>query len=56
MNKKVIDVMKNELGGNIMIEFVALKPKTQSYLTDDGNNVKKIKETKKCLIKRILFI
>ena len=37
-----------------MIEFVALRPKTYSYLTYDNNNVKKAKETKKSVIKKIL--
>ena len=37
-NKKVIRLMKDELGGKIMIKFVALKPKTYSYLLDDGNS------------------
>ena len=27
--------MKDELGGTIIREFVALRPKTYSYLTDD---------------------
>ena len=45
--------MKDELGGKIMIEFVALRPKTYSSLTDDNNNVNKAKETEKCVIKRI---
>ena len=51
--KKVIGLIKDELGGKIMIEFVALRPKTYSYLMDDGNNDKKAKVAKKCLIKRI---
>ena len=54
MNKKVIGLMNNELGGKITTEFVGLIPKTYSYLTDDDNKVKKAKRTKKCVIKRIL--
>ena len=50
-NKKVIGLMKDELGGKIMTEFVALRPKTYSYLTDDGKENKKAKGTKKCVIK-----
>ena len=53
-NKKVIGLMKDELGGKIMREFVALRPKTYSYLMDDGKNDKKSKGTKKCVIKEIL--
>ena len=33
-NKKVIGLMKDELGGRIITEFVALRPKTYSYITD----------------------
>ena len=54
MNKKVIGLMKDELGGKIITEFVALRPKTYSYLTDDGKNVKKAKGTKKLAIKRMV--
>ena len=46
--------MKYELGGKIMTKFVALRPKTYSYLMDNGNSDKKAKRTKKCVIKRIL--
>ena len=53
-NKKVIGLMKDELGGNIMTEFVALKPKIYSYLTDDCKEDKKAKARKKCVIKRKL--
>ena len=37
-----------------MTEFVALRPKTYSYLTDDCKEDKKAKGTKKCVIKRRL--
>ena len=53
-NKKVIGLMKDELGGKIITEFVALRPKTYSYLTDDYKEDKKAKETKKCVIKRMI--
>ena len=52
--RKVIRQFKAELGGRIMNEFCALKPKTYSYLMDDDGEVKKSKETKKCVIKREL--
>ena len=56
-NKNVLGLMKDELGGKIMTEFVALRPKTYSYLKeDDGKHVtkKKAKGTKKCVIKKCL--
>ena len=45
--KKVIELIKDAIGGKIMTEFVVLRPKAYSYLTDDGNNDKKAKGTKK---------
>ena len=53
-NKKVICLMKDELGEKIITEFVTLMPKTYSYLTDDGKEDKKAKGTKKCVIKKII--
>ena len=51
MNKKVYGFFKNELGGKIMKEFVALRAKTYTYLTDDDGEGKKAKGTKTCVIK-----
>ena len=53
-NKKVIGLMKDKLGGKVITEFVALRPKTYSYLTDDCKEDKKAKRTKKCVIKRMI--
>ena len=50
-NKKVTGLMKDELGGRIITEFIALRPKTCLYLTDDCKEDKKAKGTKKCVIK-----
>ena len=50
-NKKVIGLMKDELGEKIITEFVTLRPRTYSYLTDDCKEDKKAKGTKKCVIK-----
>ena len=41
-------------GGNIITEFVTLKPKRYSFLTDDGKEDKKAKGTKKCVIKKMI--
>ena len=53
-NKKVIGLIKDELGGKVITEFVTLRPKTYSYLTDDCKEDNKAKGTKKCVIKRMI--
>ena len=53
-NKKVIGLMKDELGGKMITEFVTLGPKTYSYLINNCKEDKKTKGTKKCVIKRMI--
>ena len=53
-NKKVLGLMKVELGGEIIAEFITLRPKTYSYLTDNDEEDKKAKGTKKCVIKKTI--
>ena len=55
LNKKVIGLMKDELGGGIMTEFVALRPKLYSYRKLDGTCDKKCKGIKKCIVKKTLI-
>ena len=55
MNKRVYGFFKDELGGKITKEFVALRAKTYAYRTDDNDEKKKAKGTKKCVRKRDLM-
>ena len=41
-NKKVPGLFKDELGGKIITEVAALRPKAYAYLDDDDNDHKKI--------------
>ena len=51
-NKQMIRLMKDELGGQIMEEFVGLRTKTYNYLKDNDDKYKIAKDTKLCVIKR----
>ena len=46
--------MKDELGGEIIAELVALRAKTYSYMTDEFIEMKKTKGTTKCVRKKML--
>ena len=50
-NKKVIRLMKDELGGDIMRECVALRPKAYAYKVESKES-RKCKGVKKCIVKK----
>ena len=52
-NKKVIGLMKDELGGEIMNEFISLRPKLYSYRVG-SSEPKKCKGIKKCVVKKTI--
>ena len=52
-NKKVIGLMKDELGGEIMKEFISLRPKMYSYRVGNAEP-KKCKGIKKCVVKKTI--
>ena len=54
LNKKIIGLMKDELGGKIMTEFVALRPKLYACRKPDGKENKRCKGIKKCVVKKKL--
>ena len=54
VNKKVICLMKDEFGGDIIREFVALRPKAYLYITNYCIEMKKAKGTKKYVVKKML--
>ena len=52
-NKKVIGLMKDELGVKIMKEFISLRPKLYSYRVEESEP-KKCKGIKKCAVKKTI--
>ena len=50
--KQFIGLMKDKSGGKIISKFAALRPETSSYLSDDKDENKKAKGTKKCVKKQ----
>ena len=55
VNKKVIGMFKDQLGGKIIKEFCALRAKTYAYLMKDESETKKAKGVKRCVVKRGLM-
>ena len=54
-NKKVIGLMKGELGGKIIEKIVRLTTRTYNYLKDNNDEDKNTKGTKNCTVKRLKF-
>ena len=53
LNKKVIGLMKDELSGEIMTEFVTLRPKIYAYKTEESES-SKCKGIKKCIVQKTI--
>ena len=53
LNKKVIGLMKDELGGEIMTEFVTLRPKMYAYKIGSAES-KKCKGIQKCVVRKTI--
>ena len=53
LNKKVIGLMKDELGGEIMREFVSLQPKMYSYTRLVNRKAKSAKESRNVLSRKL---
>ena len=52
LNKKVIGLMKDELGGAIMTDFIVLRPKLYSYKVLDGVENKSVKELRNASLRK----
>ena len=54
-NKKVVGKMKDEAGGDAILEFVGLRAKAYAFLQETGGRIvesKKLKGVKKCVVKK----
>ena len=54
LNKKVISLMKGEMGGDVIEEFIALRPKLYSFRKHCSKEEKKCKGIKKNVVKKTL--
>ena len=51
-NKKVLGMFKDEVNGNVIVEFVGLRAKLYSYKMFEGEESKKCKGVKKSVVKK----
>ena len=56
LNKKVVGLIKDKLGGKIMTGFAGLKSKSCAYVELDGAQRKRCKGVKKCVVKSELSL
>ena len=54
INKKIIEMLKDELRGKIMAKLCGRRSETYAFLLDNNTEKKRVKGTKKCVIKRRL--
>ena len=54
VNKKVINMFKDEAGGKQIAEFVGLRAKLYSYRMDNGEEIKKDKGVKSSVVKKTI--
>ena len=54
LNKKVIRLMKDELGGKIMTEFIALRSNLYAYRKLNNIEDKRCKGIKKCVAQKMI--
>ena len=54
MNRKAIDVVRDDINGKMMADFMELRAISYSYLIFDGSENKNAKDTQKCVM-RIKF-
>ena len=53
-NNKVIGKMKDEANGKAITEFVGLKPKMYSYITDEGKEARRAKGVQRAVVRNKL--
>ncbi|XP_063223272.1 uncharacterized protein LOC134531497 [Bacillus rossius redtenbacheri] len=55
VNKGVTGVMKDEAAGNVITEFVGLRPKLYAFKMEDSSSTRKAKEIKASALRSLLF-
>ena len=56
LNKKVLGMFKDEVGGKVIDKFVGLRPKLYSYRMFEGEESKKCKGVEKSVVKKSIAL